>query len=287
MTTTENGTLMGALMKAQNDLPAFAKDSNNKFADYDYSSADAIIDQSRAVLHKHGLIAWVYDISHEIIPGEPVKANLTITLELRHVPTNESIRVKRSAFAEPAKGKPLDKAMLGAETSALGYWLRGLLMAPRLDTQEVSARDDMKYDPSQIGTPWVDKWLTPTLKAMELSPDFLRAQLIKNGKDADTVAMKPWHWPIEWKAQIKLGLSRHPKASGIEPVRDPDDDLDGLPQIESPPTNGAARAAPGVDSSSTANGTGISSSPVPPGAASSPVVSAPTNTRREVGASAR
>jgi hypothetical protein len=111
--------------------------------------------------------------THEMIPGETVRANLTITMEIMHLSSGQAQRVKRTAFAEPHKGTPLDKAMLGAETSALGYWLRGLLMAPRLELDEVSARNDRDYDPTAIGKAWVDQWLKPTCERLEVPLDMI------------------------------------------------------------------------------------------------------------------
>lgn len=249
---TEHPDLMKALLAAQRDLPAIAKESFNDFAQFHYSSADSIIEQARTVLHRHGLMAWVADTSYELIDGEPLKAHVKLTLELFHMRSEKSLKFTRTAFAEPAKGKPLDKAILGAETGALGYWLRGLLMTARLDVNEIDARDDRGYDPTKIGNEWVDKWLTPTLKAMGLSPDVVRQQLVKHGFNATIVAQKPWHWPIEWKERIKVGLSRHPRAKDIEPVPEPDAEIRELDQQEEPAPNASTvrtadpvRRAPG------------------------------------------
>ena len=51
---------------------------------------------------------------------------MTIGVNLTHADTGEQIEETHSLIAEADRGRPIDKAILGVETTLIGYALRGL-----------------------------------------------------------------------------------------------------------------------------------------------------------------
>ena len=142
MTDTKN--LASALLAAQKALPSVGKDAKNSFHHYAYVSAEAMIGACRDALHGAGLTVrragWKYDGSVE---GGIVNSTFVLT----HGPTGESVSDEIAWICVPEKGRPIDKAMAGALTSSLGYYLRDLLLVPREDESEMDRRDDRTYEP--------------------------------------------------------------------------------------------------------------------------------------------
>lgn len=142
MTDTKN--LASALLAAQKALPSVGKDAKNSFHHYSYVSAEAMIGACREALHGAGLTVrragWKFDGTSE---GGIVNS----TFVLSHGPTGESVSDEIAWICVPEKGRPIDKAMAGALTSSLGYYLRDLLLVPREDESEMDRRDDTKYEP--------------------------------------------------------------------------------------------------------------------------------------------
>lgn len=142
MSKTE--TLASALLAAQKALPSVGKDAKNSFHHYSYVSAEAMIGACRDALHGAGLTVrragWKFDGSAE---GGIVNS----TFVMSHGPTGESVSDEIAWICVPEKGRPIDKAMAGALTSSLGYYLRDLLLVPREDESEMDRRDDTKYEP--------------------------------------------------------------------------------------------------------------------------------------------
>jgi|GEM_PF-2209178 len=142
MTDTKN--LASALLAAQKALPSVGKDAKNSFHHYSYVSAEAMIGACRDALHGAGLTVrragWKYD-------GSPEGGIVNSTFVLTHGSTGESVSDEIAWICVPEKGKPIDKAMAGALTSSLGYYLRDLLLVPREDESEMDRRDDRTYEP--------------------------------------------------------------------------------------------------------------------------------------------
>jgi hypothetical protein len=141
---TDPKTLASALLAAQKALPSVGKDAKNSFHHYSYVSAEAMIGACRDALHGAGLTVrragWKYD-------GSPEGGIVNSTFVLTHGPTGESVSDEIAWICVPEKGRPIDKAMAGALTSSLGYYLRDLLLVPREDESEMDRRDDTKYEP--------------------------------------------------------------------------------------------------------------------------------------------
>jgi len=137
-------TLASALLAAQKALPSVGKDAKNSFHHYAYVSAEAMIGACRDALHGAGLTVrragWKYD-------GSPEGGIVNSTFVLTHGPTGESVSDEIAWICVPEKGRPIDKAMAGALTSSLGYYLRDLLLVPREDESEMDRRDDRTYEP--------------------------------------------------------------------------------------------------------------------------------------------
>jgi hypothetical protein len=148
MTDTKN--LASALLAAQKALPSVGKDAKNSFHHYSYVSAEAMISACRDALHGAGLTVrragWKFD-------GSPEGGIVNSTFVLTHGPTGESVSDEIAWICVPEKGRPIDKAMAGALTSSLGYYLRDLLLVPREDESEMDRRDDTKYEPRKAAAP--------------------------------------------------------------------------------------------------------------------------------------
>lgn len=142
MSKTE--TLASALLAAQKALPSVGKDAKNSFHHYAYTSAEGMISACREALHGAMLTVrragWKFD-------GSPEGGIVNSTFVLSHGPTGESVSDEIAWICVPEKGRPIDKAMAGALTSSLGYYLRDLLLVPREDDSEMDRRDDSTYQP--------------------------------------------------------------------------------------------------------------------------------------------
>ena len=141
---SDTKTLSAALLAAQRALPSVTKDAKNSFHHYSYVSAEGMIGACREVLHGAGLAVrragWKFD-------GSPEGGIVTSTFILTHAASGEAASDEVTWPAIPEKGRPLDKALAGALTSSLGYYLRDLLLVPREDEAEMDRRDDRTYEP--------------------------------------------------------------------------------------------------------------------------------------------
>lgn len=125
--------IMQALVQAQQAVAGVEKNARNDFAGYDYVSADGMVRQLRKALLEAGLAffrsGWHLD-----------GAKVVSEFVLSH-PASGSHKVMRAEMPVfEAKGRPLDKAVLGALTTSLSYVLRDLLLVPRVDELEIDNR---------------------------------------------------------------------------------------------------------------------------------------------------
>lgn len=134
--------LFAALALAGKAAHDVAKDARNEFHRYNYTSAEAIYREVRAALHAHGL-ALVPVAS--TLRGDAEKGYVVdLTFELTHA-EGGSMTLSRSWPVIPDRGRPLDKAVAGALTTALSYLGRDLLLLPRVD-EEVDKREDRPHE---------------------------------------------------------------------------------------------------------------------------------------------
>lgn len=135
--------LSAALVAAQRNLPGVLKDAANTFHRYKYVSSESMIRECRAALHDAGLA--LVPVSETLRPAPELAAFgaaaiLSASWELHHGPSGESTPLTWEWPVVPEKGRPLDKALASARTTGLGYGLRDLLLAPRVDHE-----DDMDW----------------------------------------------------------------------------------------------------------------------------------------------
>lgn len=144
--THQAATLAVALVAAQRQARAVEK--GGKFAGgsvkYNYASTESIIEEARDALSSNGLSVFPAMSKVAYMEGRPV---LLSQYELLHS-SGESRRVEYDTPIVEGAGRPLDKATATARTYALGYFLRDLLLLPRVEAgTDVSARDDSGHVP--------------------------------------------------------------------------------------------------------------------------------------------
>jgi hypothetical protein len=135
--------LAAAIVAAQRALPGVLKDAANSFHRYRYVSSENMIRECRAALHEAGLA--LVPVSETMRPAPDLAsfgaaAVLCASWELFHGASGESTPMAFEWPVVPEKGRPLDKALASARTTGLGYLLRDLLLAPRVDHE-----DDMDW----------------------------------------------------------------------------------------------------------------------------------------------
>lgn len=144
----EYKTLAAALVAAQTSAESVGKDATNKFHNYKYASAEAIMVEARHALNSAGLATlmerWeLLPPTHDGAP-ERVKVHF-LTL---HANSDQTLKGETEYFVMPEKGRPEDKATATALTYAEGYYLRGLLCLPRVEEgSQVDDRDDREREP--------------------------------------------------------------------------------------------------------------------------------------------
>jgi hypothetical protein len=162
---TQKSSLASALLAAQQALPSVGKDSTFKGSQYSYTytSSETMIDACRSVLHAAGLVlrraGWKFD-------GTPEGGVITSQFILSHPASGEAVTDEAAWVAVPRGQQPIDKAMAGALTASMGYYLRDLLLVPREDENEMDRQDDSKFQPrATVPTPSRSKrsdYATPT-----------------------------------------------------------------------------------------------------------------------------
>jgi hypothetical protein len=131
------GSLYGALAKAQKAAKAVGKDATNTFHRYAYASAEAIYAECREHLSDHGLTVLPVASHIDLRDGQAI---LVRGYLLAHE-GGGAMTCAQEWPVVPEKGRPLDKAVASADTTSLAYFLRSLLLLPRVDPS-----DDMDSD---------------------------------------------------------------------------------------------------------------------------------------------
>lgn len=144
------GDIAAGLHAAQKAAIPVGKDATHTHHKYKYVSADSMIAEGRAALREGGLALFPAGWRFESAPDEggSVIGRVVVRYVLSHV-GGAWCAWESSAFVIVEKGRPADKAELGALTENLAYTLRGLLLLPRVDEQTaIELRDDRNYDPA-------------------------------------------------------------------------------------------------------------------------------------------
>ncbi len=152
--------LMTAVLKAQGRIDSAPKSSRNEFSAYDYTSAETMIALARGALLAEGVlvsvVAWA-------VEGLVLKLSILVAGHGGWMLSNLQWPIVEG------KGKPLDKAVASALTSALREYLRVLLLIPR-GTEDMDAREDKTEAPAYIAIPplraAVKAAVTPDISAM-------------------------------------------------------------------------------------------------------------------------
>ncbi|WP_394825014.1 ERF family protein [Pendulispora albinea] len=146
MNDTDTKNLYAALVKAQTAARAVGKNSTNKHHNYQYAAMEDLIAEGGRALSSAGLalfaLGWGF-----VPPGvEGSHARVRIQYRLVHTSGESFNFAPVDVPSIPGNGRPEDKAEAAARTFALGYFLRDLLLIPRVDEQ-VDTRDDSQYQP--------------------------------------------------------------------------------------------------------------------------------------------
>ena len=146
MTSERKANVWTALKTAQQSLDAVGKGSKNQFHGYNYTSAEDMLKTCRKALHDAGLVAYRRSWSSEQTDlGCMVKNPCCVALATEDQAEEDCLCAEVTDPAIPGNGRPLDKAVIAALTTAFSYWLRDILMLPRVDGLEVDTRDDSTY----------------------------------------------------------------------------------------------------------------------------------------------
>jgi len=133
--------IYGALVAAQRAAKAVDKGSVNSFHRYKYASAEAIIEEAREALSSAGLAVYAAEWHVSRAEGA-AHAAVRVVYVVAHE-SGESLTCETETSVVEEKGRPADKAEATALTYSLGYFLRSLLLLPRVEPgSEVDQRDD-------------------------------------------------------------------------------------------------------------------------------------------------
>src|SRR5574338_126864 len=135
--------LYNALAQAQAKIRRVRKSSKNAHHNYNYASAEDIIEEARTALSSSGLSVFVN--GWEIVGKEP-EATITVYYCIAHKDGGSKVFGGADMPLVVEKGRPRDKATATALTYNLSYFLRGLLLIPRSDKAEAVHGGDVRND---------------------------------------------------------------------------------------------------------------------------------------------
>lgn len=147
-----------ALVNAQRAIKGVEKGSRNKFHGYNYASAEDVVSACREALNSQGLsllVCLYRSDDNEPMETTDKKGNaqtiesgmLYVEYMLLHE-SGANLRMHSCTPWHTENGRPPDKAIACAKTYDISYFLRGLLLLPRVEEgNEPDTRDDSKYTP--------------------------------------------------------------------------------------------------------------------------------------------
>lgn len=225
MSETPHPSLAGALAAAILDAGAVAKAARNDFHRYSYASAESILVEARAALARHGLVATWHarglDMSRaasiEVVGRKgkqllQVYAHLVGVVRLSYAHSDQVLDTPLEWPVCLEAGKHADKAVAAAQTSALSYALRDLLLLPRVaEGEDIQSRHDEVHEHQTASRPAAaDDWLDAAgvaLRAKGWSPDDATEALNKQYRTERT--WEQWSTaraPVEWLVgQVQTG----------------------------------------------------------------------------------
>lgn len=144
----QNTTLASALVDAQRAISAVGKDATNSHHKYAYVSAEAMIGAARTALGGAGLALVRHSVQLHMEMQPPI---ITSSYALIYASGERMDFLDQPWFVLEGNGRPLDKAMAGALTTSMAYFLRDLLLIPKEDESEVDRRDDTQHKGGTLG----------------------------------------------------------------------------------------------------------------------------------------
>ncbi len=136
--------LAKAKLAAQRAVQRVEKDGTNPHHKYAYATSEAIVTEGRRVLLENGLLlerdGW------NVHPTESKPDWVDIGFKVSHPASGEYERHLINFPIIVGNGRPADKGLAAALTTATSYFITGLLLIPRGD-EEIDKRDDTGYQP--------------------------------------------------------------------------------------------------------------------------------------------
>jgi len=142
---TEVGRLVAALLEAQQAIQGIAKDGENTFHRYRYVSAESMFRETRKVLADAGVSVLPLStsirveersiripIGNRVVEGVEGHGILCRRYLVAHR-SGQSLEFSQEWPIVPENGRPLDKATGAADTASFSYFLRDLLLIPRVE----------------------------------------------------------------------------------------------------------------------------------------------------------
>lgn len=161
--------LYAALARAIGRAGAVEKTAENTYHRYKYASAEGLISEARGALAAEGLCVfprWWKLKPHAGLEqrtgsdGKSLPPGYFADVEVLYIVAHADGASMECEAITPViceKGRPEDKALAGALTYSLGYFLRALLLLPRVDEEnDVDQRDDSDYQGRQGRDPRQD-----------------------------------------------------------------------------------------------------------------------------------
>lgn len=126
----EHKNVFEAVLAAQNEAKAVEKDAENRHDGYSYASVEAIVKDVRPVLIKHGIIVLTTGSQYVQDGQQPY---MSCKYKVLHVPTSTDFECDHDLPVSPPRANQVNKGAAASKTSNLGYFLRDLLLLPRID----------------------------------------------------------------------------------------------------------------------------------------------------------
>jgi len=155
MATTPS-SLETALYKAQQDVTPLEHDATGFSGrdEFQYTSAETIIDASRQILLANGLLARRCGWKAVLLdPENHNLCNVHCDFLLFHLESGEKFADSTDSLAQVFYGQTLEKAVNACLTRSLAYWLRDLLLIPRfhVETEPTEPSKLAAADPHKVG----------------------------------------------------------------------------------------------------------------------------------------
>ena len=211
---SEGAKMAAAMLMAQNDLRSVAKDATNAHHKYAYVSAEAMIGAARAALHRAGLV--LMRTGWQVVDGNDQRPSLVLCDYVLMHTSGEIMKFESLPwYVIEQNGRPIDKALAGALTTSMSYFLRDLLLIPKLDGEEVDQRDDTKHIAGVLGVKGaVD--LRKRLKDACLDLSELIDVMRSKGIEVSTVDAAAWSKDL--MPRINAWIAKRKKEMEVEVV---------------------------------------------------------------------